>query len=51
MEKTVTITQEEYNHLLEQECWVESLEAAGLDNWQGYEFACQIFKDSWGEDD
>ena len=35
----VTITQEEYESLLEDSKFLRALEAAGVDNWEGYEFA------------
>lgn len=38
-EETVTISKEEYDELLESQRFLECLEHAGVDNWDGYEFA------------
>jgi hypothetical protein len=35
----VTITQEEYEALLEDSRFLRALESAGVDNWEGYSFA------------
>lgn len=40
--ETVTITKEEYDDLLETKCWADALEAAGVDNWEGYDYAMEI---------
>jgi len=40
MEKTITITLEEYNRLVEDSEFLNALEAAGVDNWEGYDEAC-----------
>lgn len=39
---TVTISEEEYDRLLESEDWLRCLEAAGVDNWGGFEIAQEI---------
>ena len=36
---TVTLTQEEYNELKQDQDFLRALEGAGVDNWDGYEFA------------
>ncbi len=41
MENKVTITTEEYDRLLEAENKLDALEVAGVDNWEGYEFAME----------
>jgi len=38
-EKTVTISAEEYRQLKEDSLKLGALEANGVDNWEGYEFA------------
>jgi hypothetical protein len=38
-EEMVTITKKELTRLQERESWLECLEAAGVDNWQGYDDA------------
>lgn len=41
-EETITISKREYDRLIEQVEWLECLEAAGVDNWSGYEIAIDI---------
>ena len=41
MAETVTITKEEYASLLASEEMLLALEGAGVDNWDGYEFALE----------
>lgn len=38
-EETVTITKNEYESLLEDAKKLRALEAAGVDNWEGYDIA------------
>jgi hypothetical protein len=40
-----TISNEEYENLLEDSLWLSALEAAGVDNWQGYESAREIYQE------
>lgn len=40
----VIITLERYEELLENEEWLNALEAAGVDNWEGYDAASDIFQ-------
>ena len=35
-QEMVTITKAEYNRLLDNEFWLECLDVAGVDNWDGY---------------
>ena len=35
-EDTVTISRKYYEYLVERNDWLECLEAAGVDNWDGY---------------
>lgn len=37
----VTITREEYDNLLRDSEILQALENAGVDNWEGYEFAME----------
>lgn len=41
-EEMVTITKTEYEKLIENSKWLSCLEAAGVDNWDGYDFALEI---------
>lgn len=38
----VTITQEEYDNLVKDSEWLGWLEAAGVDNWEGYDYAREL---------
>jgi hypothetical protein len=39
---TVNIEVEEYNRLKEAEAWNNDLKAAGVDSWDGYDYACRL---------
>jgi len=41
----VTITKEEYDELIESRDWENALEIAGVDNWEGYDFARDVYND------
>lgn len=43
-EKTVTIPEAEYIRLQRSELWLTCLEGAGVDNWQGYDYAMEDFQ-------
>jgi hypothetical protein len=40
----IDITEERYQDLLQSEKQLEALEAAGVDNWNGYEMAMENMK-------
>ena len=40
--ETVTIPKAEYDKLLKDQEWLGFLEAAGVDNWEGYDYACEM---------
>ena len=42
MEEMVTITKTEYDNLKEDLSWLQCLEIAGVDNWEGYDQAIDI---------
>ncbi len=44
-QKMVTITEERYNDLLESEMWELALDQAGVDNWEGYEYAQEYYQE------
>jgi len=44
-EPTITITKKQYDQLIEDQQFLQALEGAGVDNWEGYEFACQFEKE------
>ena len=41
--ETVTITTKEYNELVEDQDFLNALRSAGVDNWSGWDDACDIF--------
>ncbi len=41
----ITISEEEYNKMLNRIMWLDALEAAGVDNWQGFDEAREIYKE------
>lgn len=43
--KTVTITQREYDDLLEDSLWLSALESAGVDNWGGWDTARDLYNE------
>jgi hypothetical protein len=45
----VTITKEEYESLLDSQLWVDCLESAGVDNWEGYDYACEEYREARSE--
>lgn len=44
-EKTVTISKEEYESLKEDALWLQCLENAGVDNWEGYDYARELLNE------
>jgi len=40
--ETVTIPKAEYDNLIEDRKWLRCLEAAGVDNWEGFDIAIDI---------
>jgi hypothetical protein len=49
--ETVTITKEEYESLLEDRNWLNALENAGVDNWQGIDFARELLGEQEDDED
>lgn len=45
----VTIPKEEYNELLDEQLWLQALEATGVDNWEGYDEARQYYREMKNE--
>lgn len=41
----ITITVSQYEQLLKDQLWLQCLEEAGVDNWQGYDIAREIFRE------
>lgn len=51
MSDTVTISQEEYDRLKKDQCELECLKAAGVDNWEGCEYAYRRFRKYYRDPD
>jgi len=49
MSNQVTISLEEYESLLESQKWLTALETAGVDNWDGVDFARELYIELGGE--
>jgi len=45
----ITISEEEYNKTLDHIMWLDALEAAGVDNWQGFDEAREIYQE-WDQE-
>lgn len=43
-EETITISLSEYQELLKESAFLTALEDAGVDNWEGYNNACETFE-------
>lgn len=48
-EETITIAKSEYDSLMKSVIWLDALEAAGVDNWCGYEEAQSINREMKAE--
>jgi hypothetical protein len=49
-DEMITITKHEYDRLIEADRWLGSLEAAGVDNWEGYSFALELHREEYGDE-
>lgn len=49
-EKVITISAKEYAYLKDREFFLNCLEAAGVDNWCGYECAWEMYEEGKKED-
>lgn len=45
MSDLVTIPKSEYEELLERDRWLTALEGAGVDNWDGIDYAGELFNE------
>jgi hypothetical protein len=41
----ISITKEEYDELLENSAWLLALEDAGVDNWSGFDYAGELYRE------
>ena len=42
-DEMIMVTRELYDDLCQKEAWLDALEAGGVDNWEGYRLAQDIF--------
>ena len=45
MEEMIEITKAEYERMPEPAAWVDALEMAGVDNWEGYDYARELYQE------
>lgn len=50
-DENVTISKDEYDELLKEQAFLDCLRAAGVDNWEGYDFAIEEFQSQYPDDD
>ena len=50
-EDFITVSLDKWNSMLEDNAFLAALEAAGVDNWEGYEVAYQIYKGELNPED
>ena len=44
-QETVTISKEEYENLQDSQKWLTALEVSGVDNWDGIDYAYEIYNE------
>lgn len=49
-EETITIPKRIYDNLVSDADWLHALEAAGVDNWEGFDYAQEIYAE-WQQED
>jgi len=45
MELNITISKEEYEELLKDQKLLQCLQGAGVDNWEGYDYAIEMMEE------
>lgn len=48
-EEMITVTKEHYDELYEAYLWAEALDQSGVDNWEGYDYARDVLRESLKE--
>lgn len=43
-DKEIYLSLDEYANLIQRDQWLTCLEAAGVDNWDGYEYALEMYE-------
>lgn len=49
-EEVITISKKVYDSLVEDSQWLGCLEAAGVDNWEGYDTAVEMYQEEYKDD-
>lgn len=47
----ITVPKKKWEELQKQLSWLHALKSAGVDNWQGIDYAIEIFNEENGEED
>lgn len=47
---TITISVEEYEDLLDKKRWLDYLEGCGVDCWEGYDYAREMYQEGESDD-
>ena len=50
-EETITIPKALYESMTKRLAWLGALEDAGVDNWQGREYAIELFNEEYKDDE
>ena len=50
MEKTIIIKESEYDSMIKRINWLVCLESAGVDNWEGFDYAHDQMSELYPED-
>lgn len=48
MPDMITVSKEEWDEIQSQLEWLQCLEAAGVDNWEGFDYACEMYSNQQG---
>jgi hypothetical protein len=51
MKETITIDKEMYDKLIEDSDFLSCLQCCGVDNWEGYSDAQEMYDEEYGEDE
>lgn len=50
-EEMITVPKKKWDELLKRLSWLHALESAGVDNWQGIDYAYEIFNEEYKDDE
>lgn len=46
----ITLTENEYASLLDDRMFLYALRSAGVDNWDGYDYALELYDEQWEQE-